>query len=92
MLKAKVWNLKGKSFTDFVRVTVFGDRAERAFLKHFVLLANHDKHTCALDGLLNSDFINLIKDDDACIEFSMTCAYLDRFADNLNSRKIYIEY
>ena len=92
MLKAKVWNLKGKSFTDFVRVTIFGNRAERAFLKHFILLANHDEYTCAVDGLLNSDFINLIKDDDACTEFSMTCAYLDGFTDNLHSRQIYIEY
>lgn len=92
MVKAKVWGIKGKSFADFVRVTVFGDRAERAFLNHFILLARHDKRTLALDGLLNSDFINLIKDDDACTEFSITCSYLDEFTDNLRSRKVNIIY
>ena len=77
MVKVKVLGIKGKSFTDFVRVMVFGNRADRAFLEHFIRLARHDKRAIALDGLLNSDFINLIKDDDTCTEFSMTCAYLD---------------
>ena len=92
MIKVKVLGIKDKSFTDFVRVVVFGSRAERAFLEHFILLARHDKRTIALDGLLNSDFINLITDDDACTEFSMTCAYLDGFTDNLRAIKANIIY
>lgn len=92
MVKVKVLGIKDKSFTDFVRVVVFGSRAERAFLEHFILLARHDKRALALDGLLNSDFINLIKDDDTCTEFLMTCAYLDEFTDNLRARKFHITY
>lgn len=92
MVKVKVLGIKGKSFTDFVRVVIFGNREERAFLEHFILLARHDKRAIAFDGLLNSDFINLIKDDDTCTEFSMTCAYLDEFTDNLRSRKVHIIY
>ena len=92
MIKVKVWGIKGKSFTDFVRVAVFGNREERAFLERSILLARHDKRTLALDGLLNSDFINLITDDDICTEFSMTCAYLDVFTDNLRTIKAPIIY
>ena len=92
MVKVKVLGIKGKSFTDFVRVTVFGSRTERAFLENFILLARHDNRAIALNGLLNSDFINLINDDDTCTEFSMTCAYLDEFTDNLMSRKVHINY
>lgn len=92
MIKVKVLGIKGKSFTDFIRVVVFGSRAERTFLEHFILLAGHDTRAIALDGLLNSDFINLIKDDDTCTEFSMTCAYLDEFTDSLRSRKVHIIY
>ena len=92
MIKVKVLGIKDKSFTDFIRVVVFGSRAERAFLEHFILLARHDNHALAFDGLLNSDFINLIKDDDTCTEFSMTCSYLDEFTDNLRLRKIHIIY
>ena len=92
MVKVKVLGIKDKSFADFVRVVVFGSRAERAFLEHLILLARHDNRALALDGLLNSDFINLIKDDDTCTEFSMTCAYLDEFADNLMLRKVNITY
>lgn len=92
MIKVKVLGIKGKSFTDFVRVMVFGSKAERTFLEHFILLARHYKRTIALNGLLNSDFINLIKDDDTCTEFSITCAYLDEFTDNLRLRKVHIIY
>ena len=92
MIKVKVLGIKDKSFTDFIRVVVFGSRAERAFLEHLILLARHDKRALALDGLLNSDFINLIKNDDTCTEFSMTCAYLDEFTDNLRLRKAHIIY
>ena len=92
MIKVKVLGIKDKSFMDFIRVVVFGSRAERAFLEHFILLARHDKRAIALDGLLNSDFINLIKDDDTCTKFSMTCSYLDEFTDNLRLRKIHIIY